>query len=441
MVFSGIVILIVLVLFNPIQISVGLIWIAQIFPMSFTISLGGINFRIIDIYMVIVILTWITLYILPSDKIKIIFGWSEFFATLFMIVFVINIFRGLAFHYNQGTSAPTFRSDLVRGPIYYGTLFFFNKIIELKDNIKIILIKHWFYAAIASSIIYFIMAIIKIYLGLSYSMWGFNIQLFVFVWGFSFTMGIFVNKRWWILSLLYFFLLFYIASRTTLGGIFLIYFFIIIFWIIALPKGKKLKTITKIAAYSIGSFATVFILFFLFFSSTQSTQAYSIISRNTVLLKPQYLQFLPSLQWRFLESLESIHFWKNSSLLFGTGWGKGFGTTMNSLGAVDVLYMTVLAKAGLLGLISFLGMFAAFFINILKLIKNFNLIESNFVKAFVINCAAIIPTALIMGLTMSHLWFGSATIITMVVFMAISSKLWREIKQKKVPALELHEIQ
>ena len=140
MVFSGIVILIVLVLFNPIQISVGLIWIAQIFPMSFTISLGGINFRIIDIYMVIVILTWITLYILPSDKIKIIFGWSEFFATLFMIVFVINIFRGLAFHYNQGTSAPTFRSDLVRGPIYYGTLFFFNKIIELKDNIKIILI-------------------------------------------------------------------------------------------------------------------------------------------------------------------------------------------------------------------------------------------------------------------------------------------------------------
>ena len=433
---GGLILLLIIIMFNPLQIGIGALWVAQVFPMSFTVHLGGINFRVMDLYMVIVVLTWITLYILPSDRNKIVFGWSEFFAAMFITVFIINIFRGIAFHYNKGNEAPLFRADLVRGPIYYALLFFFNKIVNLEDNLEIKLIKHWFYAAIASSVVYFIMAAIKNYFGLMYSMWGFNIQLFVFAWGFSFTMGLLVNKKWWILTMFYFLILFYAASRTTLGGIFLIYFFIAVFWVITSKKGTKLKNAIKIGSYTAAFLASVFIISTLIFSSTQSVRIFQTISRNSVLLKPRYLQYVPSLQWRFLESLEAIHLWKTSSFLFGTGWGRRFGATMHFLGAVDVLYMTVLAKTGILGFISFFGMYVAFFSKVWKLIKNFHLIESNFIKAFVINCAAIIPTALVMGLTMSHLWFGSATIVTMVAFMAICSKLWEKVEQKKLIELK-----
>ncbi len=410
---AGISFVLILIFLNPAQIAIGLIWITQIFPMDTAIPLGSVKARPCELYGLIIIPVWLILYVLPERKrMEIKFGWMEFFLSMYILVLIISMIQGIVAGNYKGLNGSMFRIDVFRGPFYFFLFFFFIKVINLKDELEETFVKQWFYATIATCLVLASMIIIRAITRASFSLWGFNVQLFSFGWGFSFALGLIVNKRWFLLSLFYSVVLFYFASRTVFGVIILIYFFIILFWLFTIPRKKRFITGLKIALATVGTIFLIIVIIDVAASITQRVGVIALLSRMEVIFKPRYIRYVPSLQARFLECLEAIHLWKQSNFWVGTALGERFATTMvGALAAIDVLYFTILAKTGILGLFSFLAMFAAFFARTLKVFKNIELIESKFMRAFVLNCAAVIPTSLIMGITMSHLWFGNACLL------------------------------
>ncbi|RKZ34837.1 hypothetical protein DRQ33_01310, partial [bacterium] len=212
---AGISFVLILIFLNPAQIAIGLIWITQIFPMDTAIPLGSVKARPCELYGLIIIPVWLILYVLPERKrMEIKFGWMEFFLSMYILVLIISMIQGIVAGNYKGLNGSMFRIDVFRGPFYFFLFFFFIKVINLKDELEETFVKQWFYATIATCLVLASMIIIRAITRASFSLWGFNVQLFSFGWGFSFALGLIVNKRWFLLSLFYSVVLFYFASRT-----------------------------------------------------------------------------------------------------------------------------------------------------------------------------------------------------------------------------------
>ncbi len=224
----------------------------------------------------------------------------------------------------------------------------------------------------------------------------------------------------------------YARSRTTFVGAILAMLLVLPVYNMTLPKGKRMSFLWKWVAIVILVAIIAAVAVVLFLSEPQNKLATTIAWRYIILLKPKYALYQHSIQSRYVETLEAIQKVRNSSFLFGDGLGTRFVSMIGIQFFIDVLYALIYAKMGFLGLISFLSIFAAFSCICIWLLRHIDEIESPFLKAFAINAATSIPVFLIMGFTMSHLWFSRATIVTFCLNIAVCLEIRRRIRNRQI---------
>ncbi len=419
---------------TPTQVAILLVWFSQLLPMASLITISGINFRPIEFMFIITMISWGFLIFLPQKrKTRKVFGIIEYSALVFIIFLVIAVIRGILRNQYSGDLGGSFRADTFRGPIYYIYVLFFAHLLSIYERFEEKLILHWFLASFGGIGAYIVIATVRTMLGLGGRFGGVNTQLFVISGGLAFALGLLKSKKWWLLSIFYVSLMIYMSIRTILASYAIIVLFIILAWIII---QKSWQERLKIIAWSVGiAFVSVFSLVVLFEIILRFAQSESVIGlayRMGVLLQPENIKYVPSLQWRLLEILESIQMLKNSSIFWGTGMGSKFSVTMLGNNMIDNTYFMVLCKLGISGFVSFMFMYSVFAVIIYKLLRNIDKFESTVIKAYILTCAGAIPTIAIMGITACHLFWANATIITISAFMAISSCLWRKLKADNI---------
>ena len=172
----------------------------------------------------------------------------------------------------------------------------------------------------------------------------------------------------------------------------------------------------------------IIILMYSLFSSTSEYRAVAALFRNKQLLHIRYLKYFPSIQARIIETYNVIFNWKSNNKLLGVPFGEIISIYAGP-NVIDVFYANLLGKMGLLGLFSFLGFMGEFFRRSVIVMRRLAFLESVEVKAFVLMSVAMIPAALIMAITMNHLWFTPGTIITIAFSGAVITTLWNQTRK------------
>jgi len=206
---------------------------------------------------------------------------------------------------------------------------------------------------------------------------------------------------------------------------FLVLFFVVMLWLIYFEKNRLKFILNTLAVVAILGFIA---LIYHSFLSTFEYRTVATLLKNKQLLHIRYIRYFPSIQARIIETCNVIFNWKNNNKLIGVPFGEII-SIYAGLNIIDVFYANLLGKMGLIGLFSFLGFMGTFFGRSVAVAKNIDLFEPVEVKAFVLMSVAMIPTALIMAITMNHLWFTPGTIITVAFSGAVITTLWNRMKR------------
>jgi len=433
---SGLSFLFLGLILTPTHVAILSVWFSQLLPMASLITISSTNIRPMEFVFIITMISWVFFIFLPQKrKIRKVFGIIEYSALVFIIFLAIAVIRGILGNQYSGDFGGSFRADTFRGSIYYIYVLFFAHLLSTYERFEEKLILHWFLASFGGIGAYIVIASARTILGLPGRFGGVNTQLFVISGGFAFALGLLMSKKWWLLSILYISVMVYMSVRTIFAGYGIIVLLIVLAWIIIQKSWKeRLRIIIWSVVIALASVFSLFALFEIVLRFTQSESVIGLAYRMGVLLQPENIRYVPSLQWRLLEILESIQMLKNSSIFWGTGMGSKFSVTLLGNNMIDNTYFMVLCKWGISGFISFMFMYSAFTVIIYKLLRNIDKFESTVIKAYILTCAGAIPTIAIMGITACHLVWANATIITISAFMAISSCLWRRLKTDEISA-------
>jgi hypothetical protein len=420
-----IVISLLLVIFSFNKVTLAFIAFLQFVSMASSIKYLQLSITYIELSVIFIFVSYFISLATNSFKIKrISFTIFHFTTLIFLLSVIISAYIGL----QKGHWGSSFRSDMFRGPIYFlslflFTLYVFNCDISVDRIIKIVLI-----ASVLSLIFYFG---ISNFFALTNEVqsaggaaeWGPSFQLFSMSIGLTFMLGYFKNKFFWIITALLLIILIWTKGRTiAFSGIFIITLNIF-FYSFTMPFRNQIKFLLKWLLTGIISIILFYYLLLLMISGTQSQFLFEMASRMTSLFKPQYFLYIPSIQGRFLEVMEALWLFKSSNLIFGTGLGTSFTLTFNGLFFIDELYVLILSKLGIFGLLSFFTMMGSYFYYCLNVFRKRFSKLSIWQKALVINTLSFIPTLLLMATTMSHLWFSTPTIMTLCLVMALITKI------------------
>ena len=430
---SGVLVTTTAMLFDPFMLSLLLVLVSNATSMSYILKFGQITVYPYEPIILTLIISLFLTFLIRGKK-NFLMPWSPLHTatSIFLAFHLISAVIGFL----RGYLGLGFRAELLRGPNYYWFFFLFSFLCANYEGASEKLARWWLLSSFVGSAI-FVLAHILQYTGaevVEYAtlfQWGFHIQVFVFSIGMTFLLGIMKNKKWWIVTFLQIAMLTYTRKRTPVMAAILMIAMLTFFYAFILQGNRRWKFIRN-SLIGAGIFAVFFkALSNLLFTQTQSMFALELISRFGVLMKPKSLLLIPSLQVRFFEYFDAFHILRDSGYLFGSGLGVSFlmfpsGTTY----IIDGVFFMVLTKMGILGLLSFLGMFTVFACLCMQLIRNLDKIKSVFMKAFVINAFISIPVSLTIGLAISHLWSAGGTIIMTTLFMAVCAHLWKTLPKE-----------
>lgn len=419
-----------LLLVSPLTATQLLIFVSQSMPFNLSFTILGKHIRIVETVAMFSVPIWVSLYVVnPSSSFKrrFKFGFLEFFLIVFVIVFLINVVRGVQAGYHINEKSRWFRFDVFRGPVYYVFYFYFLKILKSYKDSVFALVKTWYVSVIVGVLFYFVLSFKNYASGYTLSFWGFNVQLFSFFGGWLLALWLFDRKSLYFAGfVIWAVLISFLASRTVIiGGAFMV-LFVSFIWLLYFEK-HKLRFITNFLMVAL-ALGVVVLMYYLFLSNSMEHRVLSIFLKNKQLLHLKYIRYFPSIQARIVESCNVIYNWKNGNKWIGAPFGEII-SMFAGINIVDVFYTNLLGKMGIIGLVSFLGFMGSFFRRAFVVMRDLDVFEQSEIKAFVVMSVAMIPTALIMAITMNHLWFTPGTILTIVFSAAVITILWNQVKE------------
>ncbi len=428
----GVCILVVSFVASPALISVLTLWTVQVAPMFVSFKFGGMFVRPSDLAALLILcsLAFDVQVRRVYDFVRRL-GAVEAAVGSYILALIIAAAIGIA----KGQYGSAFRSDFFRGPMHFIWVFVFRYVFTYWGNLERFG-RHWLYAALAGAAAFafkIVMHIttVEVVEFRTARIWGFNLFIFSMSTALTFLLGLSVKRSWWLLTLAQLALLVYSRFRTFIAGMAFAMIFSALFYALSLRGRARTVFLLRFAAvFGLAGIVAVIIIP-AFFAEPTSPFVFALKQSLIVFAEPQNLRFVPSLQARFIETIEALHKLKQSSILWGTGLGTTFAT-MRGFFFIDSLYPLILCKAGVVGLAAFLSICVTSLVVGFKLMRRIERVDSGFVRCFAIVGLAAIPTALAMALTNSHLWISPTAIISMSFFIAFNSHLWSDLRVKRV---------